>query len=293
MDVLAETAHRGKLVLCVTHHLDNIDRADRVLILGEGKLVYDGRPQDALRHLDARHCPDIFVRLEDEGASRWQLESQKTPAGAVAEVSTLREERAVEKSKGLLDQTRTLAHRTFRSVMGDSKLLRLIGWMPVVIALVLAVCYLREDFASSVVLTRKLTSEEGRVLKSFWPMIRDAARATGDQGDAATPEVQARFFLDQTPEMKKNLADPEVDQVLTEAAEGRGKFFPDRRMADPMSTYTLLAVWMMALSFLGMLLGMALLVKKMPISMRKRETGVRPLAHLLAKLPFLALASAY
>ena len=39
-------------MITVTHHLDNVDQADKLLILGHGELVWFGSRVEALSHFD-------------------------------------------------------------------------------------------------------------------------------------------------------------------------------------------------------------------------------------------------
>ncbi|MGA1077121.1 MAG: hypothetical protein ACO307_18650, partial [Ilumatobacteraceae bacterium] len=50
-----------------------ISKADAILILADGKVVYQGPPGGACAHFGVENLADAFVRLEDEGADKWAL----------------------------------------------------------------------------------------------------------------------------------------------------------------------------------------------------------------------------
>lgn len=49
LDLLDESRRKGRTILSVTHHLEELLRADRVILLHKGELIEDCTPQDLLR----------------------------------------------------------------------------------------------------------------------------------------------------------------------------------------------------------------------------------------------------
>lgn len=57
MGLLADQAKAGTTVIAVTHHLDNVDKADKILILGHGEVVWFGSRVEALATLRSIDLP--------------------------------------------------------------------------------------------------------------------------------------------------------------------------------------------------------------------------------------------
>jgi len=65
MKLLAARAAAGTTVIAVTHHLDNVHRADKLLILGHGEVVWFGTRAEALSHFGVPRLTDVYVAIED------------------------------------------------------------------------------------------------------------------------------------------------------------------------------------------------------------------------------------
>jgi ABC-type multidrug transport system ATPase subunit len=300
MEVLARTARQGKLVLCVTHHLDNISKAETLLILGEGKVVYLGPPGGACSHFGVEHLSDAFVRLEDEGADQWrQPEAEPTPLlGASREMiqpngpgyprrSIL--SRMLETAR----QTGILTRRESASARSDLRYLFIITLMPTLFALIVAAGHWASNFSNTILLTRNLNAEEKSAFASFWPVIHDAAQGKVDPDDTLTLQAQMAYLLENKPAMRKNLASEDLDRIVRGAIEGAETIFPDKFIKNHLTTLKYLSVQMMGLSFMGMLLGLTLMVRDSDIFPRERSVGLSPLAYLLSKVSVLLLATGF
>ena len=67
----------GKTVITITHYMDEAVRADRVLVIDDGRILLDGTPEeifaqsDTVRKcgLDLPQCADLVLRLRERGIS--------------------------------------------------------------------------------------------------------------------------------------------------------------------------------------------------------------------------------
>ena len=65
----------GKTVITITHYMDEAVRADRVIVINDGKIILDGAPSkifaqaEILRSagLDLPQCADLLLRLREKG----------------------------------------------------------------------------------------------------------------------------------------------------------------------------------------------------------------------------------
>ncbi len=66
---------KGKTVITITHYMDEAVRADRVIVLDDGKIVLDGTPREIFANdkvlrecgLDLPQCADLILRLRRRG----------------------------------------------------------------------------------------------------------------------------------------------------------------------------------------------------------------------------------
>ena len=65
----------GKTVITITHYMDEAVRADRVIVINDGKIILDGAPSDIFAQsqilrsvgLDLPQCADLILRLRGRG----------------------------------------------------------------------------------------------------------------------------------------------------------------------------------------------------------------------------------
>ena len=90
---------KGICVLTITHYMDEAVRADRVIVLNDGHIMYDGKPEEVFKHkeelravgLDLPQCASLCRRLEKRGI---ELEGNvNTPEGAAAAILKLIKEK--------------------------------------------------------------------------------------------------------------------------------------------------------------------------------------------------------
>lgn len=90
---------KGICVLTITHYMDEAVRADRVIVLNDGRIMYDGKPEEVFKHkdelrsvgLDLPQCASLCRRLEKRGI---ELEGNvNTPEGAAAAILKLIKEK--------------------------------------------------------------------------------------------------------------------------------------------------------------------------------------------------------
>lgn len=79
---------KGISVLTITHYMDEAVRADRVIVLNDGRIMFDGKPEEVFKHerelramgLDLPQCASLCRGLEEKGI---KLEGNvNTPQGA-------------------------------------------------------------------------------------------------------------------------------------------------------------------------------------------------------------------
>ncbi|MFL6466726.1 MAG: FHA domain-containing protein [Pyrinomonadaceae bacterium] len=85
MRLFKQVAESGRTVVMTTHAMENVKMFDKIAILMRGRLVFYGKPNDALVHLKASNFKELYERLEEpvnEGVkqsgelNRPQLEDQ-------------------------------------------------------------------------------------------------------------------------------------------------------------------------------------------------------------------------
>ena len=64
MKLFRQIAESGRTVVLTTHAMENVKLFDKIVVLMAGKLVFYGKPADALKHLNASSFKELYARLE-------------------------------------------------------------------------------------------------------------------------------------------------------------------------------------------------------------------------------------
>lgn len=77
MRLFRQIAESGRTVIMTTHAMENVRMFDKIVVLMRGKLVFFGKPEDALTHLNAKSFKELYDKLE-EPAERGVAEHGET-----------------------------------------------------------------------------------------------------------------------------------------------------------------------------------------------------------------------
>jgi ABC-type multidrug transport system ATPase subunit len=64
MRLFRQIAESGRTVILTTHAMENVRLFDKIIVLMRGRLVFFGKPEDALTHLGAANFKELFDKLE-------------------------------------------------------------------------------------------------------------------------------------------------------------------------------------------------------------------------------------
>jgi len=64
MKLFRQIAESGRTVILTTHAMENVKLFDKIVVLMRGKLVFYGKPQEALAHCGAESFKDLYDKLE-------------------------------------------------------------------------------------------------------------------------------------------------------------------------------------------------------------------------------------
>jgi ABC-type multidrug transport system ATPase subunit len=65
MKLFRQIAESGRTVILTTHAMENVKLFDKIVVLMQGKLVFYGRPDEALAHLQAASFKELYDKLEE------------------------------------------------------------------------------------------------------------------------------------------------------------------------------------------------------------------------------------
>ncbi len=65
MKLFRQIAESGRTVILTTHAMENVRLFDKIVVLMRGKLVFYGKPEEALTHLGAKNFKELYDRLEN------------------------------------------------------------------------------------------------------------------------------------------------------------------------------------------------------------------------------------
>lgn len=65
MVLFRQIAESGRTVILTTHAMENVKLFDKIVLLMRGKLVFYGRPDEALKHVGASSFKELYDKIED------------------------------------------------------------------------------------------------------------------------------------------------------------------------------------------------------------------------------------
>jgi ABC-type multidrug transport system ATPase subunit len=309
MTLLAERARAGTTVVAVTHHLDNVDKADKVLILGHGEVVWFGSRVEALGHFGVHRLADVYVAIEDKPpgfwSARWQereaadrrvTESQKTGGTTGDKAACAAGERVASLEAvsipGFARQFATFFCRELETVARDRVGIRMDILLPLVLAAVVLAGFSATKFRTPLMLTRFLDPGEKSVLADVWGEVSQAiATDSVDEQDGSIPG-QIRVFLDSQPKMLAHLREECTARLVRDALTDTVPVAPDHEIIDPGGTFKWLSLMSICMVILGFVTGFREIVKERPMLDLERRHGLWFIAYVVAKVAALAVVLA-
>ena len=302
MTLLADRARAGTSVVAVTHHLDNVDEADKLLILGYGEVVWFGSRVEAQVHFGVHRLADVYVAIEDKPpgfwSARWRerlaedrllakaLQADEPTRGNAAEqVAAL----AAVSIPGFVRQFTTFFCRELETAVRDHVGVLMTLLLPLALAGVVLAGFADIRFQKPLMLTRFLDPGEKQVLADVWGEVSEAiATESVSEQDASIPG-QIRVFLDSQPKMLAHLREPSTERIVRDALTDTIPVAPDREIIDPGGTFKWLSLMSICMVILGFVTGFREIVKERPMLDLERRHGLRFTAYVVAKVAALAL----
>lgn len=65
MKLFRQIAESGRTVILTTHAMENVKLFDKIVVLMRGKLVFYGKPEEALAHVGAKNFKELYDKLEE------------------------------------------------------------------------------------------------------------------------------------------------------------------------------------------------------------------------------------
>jgi hypothetical protein len=309
MALLSERARAGMTVIAVTHHLDNVDKADNLLILGHGQMVWFGSRVEALGHFGVHRLADVYVAIEDKPRGFWSARwrereaedrrmAASTQHGAATgdpaagahtdRVASL----AAVSIPGFGRQFATFFRRELETVVRDRVGLLMAALLPLALAAAVLAGFSDVRFRNPLMLTRFLDPGEKDVLADAWGEVSQAiATESVSEQDASIPG-QIRVFLDSQPKLLAHLREPSTERIVRDALADTLPVAPDREIIDPGGTYKWLSLMSICMVILGFVTGFREIVKERPMLDLERRHGLQFAAYVIAKVAALAVVLA-
>jgi hypothetical protein len=309
MTLLSERARAGTTVIAVTHHLDNVDKAGKLLILGHGEVVWFGSRVEALGHFGVHRLADVYVAIEDQPrgfwSARWRereaegrrmAEAQEHGATTGAPAAGAHTDRvaslAAVSIPGFGRQFATFFRRELETVVRDRVGLVMAAILPLALAAAVLAGFSDVRFRNPLMLTRFLDPGEKNVLADVWGEVSNAiATESVSEQDASIPG-QIRVFLDSQPKLLAHLREPSTERIVRDALTDTLPVAPDREVIDPGGTYKWLSLMSICMVILGFVTGFREIVKERPMLDLERRHGLQFAAYVIAKIAALAVVLA-
>ncbi|MFM7034523.1 MAG: ATP-binding cassette domain-containing protein, partial [Planctomycetia bacterium] len=305
MTLLADRASAGTTVIAVTHHLDNVDQADKLLILGHGEVVWFGSRVEALGHFGVHRLADVYVAIEDKPpgfwSARWRerLAEDRVLAEARPADETPRDnapERVVALAAvsipGFFNQFTTFFCRELETAVHDRVGIAMSLLLPLALAGAVLAGFADMRFKNPLMTTRFLDPGEKEVLADVWGEVATAiATDSVAEQDASIPG-QIRVFLDSQPKLLAHLREPSTERLIRHALTDTLRVAPDREIIDPGGTFKWLSLMSICMVILGFVTGFREIVKERPMLDLERRHGLQFAAYVTAKIAALAVVLA-
>ncbi len=310
MTLLSARARAGTTVIAVTHHLDNVDKADKLLILGHGELVWFGSRVEALGHFGVNRLADVYVAIEDRPRGFWSARwrereaedlrtaESNTHAAAAGDRSAGADANqiaplAAVSIPGFGSQFATFFCREIETVVRDRVGLVMAMLLPLVLGAAVLVGFSDIRFRNPLMLTRYLDPGEKDVLADVWGEVSKAiATESVAEQDVSIPG-QIRVFLDSQPKLLAHLREPSTERLVRHALTDSLPVAPYREIIDPGGTFKWLSLMSICMVILGFVTGFREIVKERPMLDLERRHGLRFAAYVIAKLAALAVVLAF
>ena len=302
MTLLADRARAGTTVIAVTHHLDNVDQAGKLLILGHGEVVWFGSRVEALGHFNVHRLADVYVAIEDKPRGYWSARWRErlaedrllsdAPQGIEPIRGTARDGEAALAAvsiPGFVRQCGTFFRRELETAVHDRVGIAMSLLLPLVLAGAVLAGFADVRFKNPLMLTRFLDPGEKEVLADVWGEVSEAiATESVSEQDASIPG-QIRVFLDSQPKLLAHLREPSTERLVRHALVDTLPVAPDREIVDPGGTYKWLSLMSICMVILGFVTGFREIVKERPMLDLERRHGLQFAAYVVAKVAALAV----
>ncbi len=307
MRLLAARAQAGTTVITVTHHLDNVDQARKILILGHGEVVWFGSRVEALGHFGVARLADVYLAIEDEPPGYWsarwrqRMAEDRVMAGQEPTGTTIASDAAGTEDTATLApvsipgfgrQFAMFFCRELETIVRDRLGLGMALLLPLVLATAVLVAFSTVRFQNHLMLTRMLEPGEKGVLADVWGEVHEAiSKKSVSEEDASIPG-QIRVFLDSQPKMLAHLREPSTQRLVRSALTDAIPLAPDREIIDPAGTFKWLSLMSICMVILGFVTGFREIVKERPMLDIERRHGLWFVAYVVAKIMALAIVLA-
>lgn len=66
MELFRRLADSGKTVVCITHYPDNVTMCDRLIVVAQGQVLFEGTPPELLKHFQISRIGDLYSKLSSD-----------------------------------------------------------------------------------------------------------------------------------------------------------------------------------------------------------------------------------
>lgn len=294
MRLLVDYGRRhGTTILCVTHHLENADLADQLVILAKGRIVWQGKRDHALAHFAVTRLSEVFLLLEDTPVEDWVLRFKGRSTSVEPPPTDPACSRA--KSQGFWFQFRLLFTRHWEVLLADRRTVAFLLAVPVIMILLTFASFEGQDFSKPYISTRVLTGDEKDLLGQVWGNTQLALGPTdfNSSDDALSDNTsiaaQLRVFLDAFPQIRDSISQSGFQNMIQQSLAQKIPILPIQVMAFPYPTFQLVYTTLFGIVLLGFLTGITEIAKERAIIEREIAGGIRPSAYVASKFTVVAL----
>lgn len=305
MQLFRQLADEGKSLLCITHHLDNVERCHLIVVLSQGRLVYYGPPQEAKAYFGVPKLADVYDKIGEKPADDWAKQFADSPLHAeyvagrqnptpddppsLHGESTIDQLLRMPAKRPRWLQFRMLTARYTELLWNDRRSLRLLLLQAPIVGLVLLLGFLGKPYDETIFAPRRLQDDERQALTEMVQVLGE----TKQPPNPFTPKGQALIRLKKEyPNAAKALEKMRDSGLLEKLHDTNQPVVPESVIVNPRHTYVLLFITAMTVIWLGCNNASKEIVKEEAIYARERAVNLGITPYLASKFVVLSVFSA-
>jgi len=304
MHLFRQLADEGRSIVCITHHVDNVDLCHLIVVLARGKLVYFGPPAEARAYFHVSRLSEIYDTLAAKDPAAWEKEycqsslhqhfvsdrlalQDKLSAMTPTHLGKVKKEDSGASSvvlaptpakvrRPMLHQFFVLTGRYLELIWRDYRGLRLLLLQAPIVAAFILLGFAHKPYDEKILAPRVMTAPERAAFQVLGKIVEAGIQNNQAELEALDPEGKSRRAY----------------EFLKDLAHVQGPVVPYQFIVNPRFTYMLVFLTVLIVIWFGCNNASKEIVKEQAIFGRERDVNLGIPPYLASKFLVLGLITA-